>query len=94
MKTQYEFAVLKQVLNNDEEIYTPVVRRWHRFLPAKWERIICIYGMYMLQDLDFTPNLTYSECEKHIVGYQDVLIKRKERNIKLSELHKLEKTQI
>lgn len=93
-KIKYEFAILKQVLNNGKEIYTPVVRPVRKIVPAKWERIICLYGKYLIQDLDFTPNLSYADCESHILGYQEVLKHQVENEIKLTELHTLEQKEI
>lgn len=91
---KYEFAIKKQILVNNTEIYTPVVRVVKKLVPTKWERIICLYGEYMLQELDFTPKLTYKECEDHITGYQQVLYKRIENSVKLTELHTLEQKQL
>ena len=91
MGKKYEFAILKQILNSKEEQFTPVTRIWNRYIPSKWQRIVKIYDVYLLQDLDFMPPLSYTECEEHILGYQNVLRKNREKEIKLTELHKLEK---
>lgn len=92
---KYEFAIKKDVLNSGKTIYTPVCRRKSKFgrfdiFPNPWERITKIYDEYILQELNFTPELTYSECEDHIQGYQQVLLQSIENQVATVEFHTLE----
>jgi hypothetical protein len=74
---KYEFAIRKAVLSSGKTTYTPVCRKktsiTNLLIPNPWERIVKVYDDYILMDLPFTPNLTYQECEEHIIGYQNKL---------------------
>lgn len=90
----YEFAIKKDILNSGKVIYTPVCRKksniWKRFNQYPWERICKIYNEYILLDLQFTPDLTYEECEQHIQAYQDKLKQSVAHHVAVEELHVLE----
>ena len=96
-KAVYEFAIKKDVLNSGRTIYTPVCRKkslWGRIFPNNWERITRIYDEYLLQELDFVPDLSYKECEEHIAGYQAVLKEAVENDVANVEFHTLEEKEI
>lgn len=86
----YEYAIEKKVLNNGKEMYTPLVRRKSKFLPIPWERICCIYGVYMTMNLDFHPELTQEECVEHIKAYQQRVENSMATNVKHIEYIDLE----
>lgn len=89
-RKQYEYAIKKEILNNGRANHIPVVRQKRRIFPNNWERIVCIYGKYMLMDLDFSPSLTLEECREHIKGYRDVLFKKIENDVTEEVLIELE----
>lgn len=93
----YEFAIKKDVLKSGKVIFTPVCREKSR-LPLifvnKWNRIVKIYEKYQIQDLDFNPDLTYKECEEHILGYQEVLRQMVQNDVLTVEFHTLEQREI
>jgi hypothetical protein len=86
-KTIWEFTVKKTVLHSGREVLTPMARQKCWFLPNQWCRISCLYGIYTLMDLDFTPQLTYDECVAHIHGYQQVLQNNVANTVKYEEYH-------
>lgn len=99
VKSIYEFAIKKEVLNSGKVIYTPVCRKksyWSKLFREDWERITKIYDRYFLLDLNFgrnpdeAPSLTYQDCKEHIEGFQESLLKEAERDIKCVEFHTLE----
>lgn len=97
MANVYEFAVKKDVLNSGKTIFTPVCRKKSklgRILPNPWERITNIYDTYLLMELQFTPELSYRECEEHIKGYQMVLRQQIENEVATVEFHTLEEKEI
>ena len=65
-----EFSIHKKKLKSGEELCIPMTRVKSKvpFLKNPWGRIICIYGVYVLQDIDFEPIDTI-DCEAHIKGY-------------------------
>lgn len=85
----YEFAIQKTELNNGKINYTPVTRIKSKFITNPWVRIACIYGIYLIMDLDFDPELTLQQCEEHIQGYKDSLQKARANQIKNIELTQL-----
>lgn len=96
---KYEFAIKKDVLNSGKAIFTPVCRKKSRLgklniLPNPWERITKIYDEYVLMELDWTPELSYKECEAHIQGYQNVLLQKVENEVSTVEFHVLEEQEI
>ncbi len=91
---RYEFAIKKDSLNSGIIIYTPVCRKKAKLIPYPWERITKIYDNYILMDLNFVPDLTYEECEEHIHGYQQKLLKLRENDITEVEFHTLEEMNI
>lgn len=96
MKGIYEFAIKKDILNSGKEILTPVCRRkakW-RWIPNPWYRITLIEGKYRLLELDWIPELTYTECEERVKGYQQELLQQVANNIALVEFHNLENKEI
>lgn len=95
-KAIFEFAIKKDVLNSGRAIHTPVCRKKSRLriFPNPWERITKIYDEYLLQELDFIPELSYKECEEHIAGYQAVLKEQIENEIANVEFHSLEEKEI
>ena len=78
----YKFVIRKIILNNGKELYAPMVCLKRGAFANNWERITCIYGKYILQELDFEPNLTYAECEKHIEGFKKQLMDSHDEDIK------------
>lgn len=94
----YEFATKIDTLHSGEKVFTPVVRtkqnRWIPFLAPEWNRITCIYGVYSLQNIDFTPSLTLEQCKEHIEGYKKVLEIQNASKIKDIEFHELEEVTI
>lgn len=90
----YEFAIKKDTLNSGKIIYTPICRKktsiWKRFNHYPWERITKIYNEYILLDIQFTPDLSYEECEQHIQAYQSKLKQSVAHEVALEELHVLE----
>lgn len=100
-KAVYEFAIKKDVLNSGQVIFTPVCRKKNwigvfglYLIQDPWERITKTYDVYELRDLNFTPDLTYIECEEHIIGYQQVLAEKVKDKIATVEFHTLEEKQI
>jgi len=96
---KYEFAIKKDVLNSGKTIYTPVCRMKSKLgklniFPNPWNRIVDQYGVYCLMELDFVPELSYAECEQHIQGYQQVLLKKNENDVSTVEFHVLEEKEI
>ncbi len=93
-KIKYEFAIQKKKLNSGKEILIPVCRRksLSKFilLSNQWCRIICIYGIYKLMELDFDPELTHEECQQHINGYKEYLSKSVENNVSTIEVDNIE----
>jgi hypothetical protein len=94
----YEFAIKKDVLNSGKTIHTPVCRlrsRWGiNLFNNKWERITNIYNEFILMELDFTPELSYKDCEIHIKAYQEALTKKIENQLQTVEFHDLEEKEI
>lgn len=86
----YEFAIKKDILKSGKEIFTPVTRKKTKLFSSNWQRITELYGVYMLLELDFTPELTYEQCKEHILKYQEAQIKKKEGNVEVVEFHDLE----
>lgn len=91
---KHEFAIKKQVLNSGRVVHTPVYRANSfgrlRILQTPWTRITRQYDKFKLMDLDFDPDLTFEECEEHIEGFKEQLIKNKENQVKFVEYLKLE----
>lgn len=81
-KRMYKFVIRKIILNNGKELYTPMVCLRHGLLQNNWERITCIYNKYIIQELDFEPNLTYMECQQHIEGFKQQLVEANQSNVK------------
>lgn len=96
MATKYEFAIKRETLNSGKEILIPVCRIKNKipFIENRWSRIVEIYGVYQLQELDFQPELTHDECKNHILGYQSVLSKQKENEVAEVEYDTLEVKEI
>lgn len=97
---KFEFAIKKDVLNSGKVIFTPVCRQkgWAGIFGLylynhPWIRITEIYGDYILMDLDWTPELTFEQCEKHIEGYQAKLDRSIENNLHYAEFQNLEERQ-
>lgn len=94
---KFEFAIKKDVLNNGKIIYTPVCReksKLGRLFSGKWQRIVQIYERFFLMELDFIPELSYGECERHIQGYQEELMMQVQDQIATVEFHTLEEKEI
>ena len=95
----YEFAIKKDNLNSNKSIFTPVCRNKSKLeilniFPNPWNRITKIYNEYILMELDFTPDLSYEECEQHIKGYQEILLQNIENQIATVEFHAFEEKEI
>lgn len=96
MANKYEFAIKKDTLKSGKVILTPVCRVKSRipWLQNPWIRIIDKYGRYFLEDLNFDPELSHEECQRHIQGFQNELAKAKEHQISHIELDILEEKTI
>lgn len=93
----YEFAVKKDILNSGKIIYSPVCRiksKFGRILSNPWQRIVVLYGEYILMELDFIPELSHKECEDHIKAYQEILKQKVENQVATVEFNVLEEKQI
>lgn len=88
--TKYEFGIRTMTLNNGKEILVPVICEVKRFMPKNWQRITKLYEKYLIQELDFNPELTMQDCKDHINGYKEVLRTKVENNIMKTELQLLE----
>lgn len=91
----HEFAIKREELNSGKVILTPMCRRATILnkLPIfnnPWQRIVEIYGNYVLMELDFVPELTYEQCEEHINGYKQKLIEFKEGEVAETIILKIE----
>ena|SRR5688572_20999311 len=92
---EYEFAIKKDVLNSGKTIHTPVCRKKSKLgrlniFPNPWERIVKLYDKYVLIELDWTPSLTYQECEEHIHGFQLSLTESINNQLHSVEFHALQ----
>lgn len=92
---QYEFAIKKEKLNSGETVFTPVCRqkvanKFFSFFEHPWNRITRIYDQYFLLELNFTPNLTFEDCELHIKEYKKVLKQQSTNEVQSIELQSLE----
>lgn len=99
MAKKYEFAVKREILNSGKIIHIPVCREKlllgrFNFFTNTWSRIVKIYDEYTLTEIDWTPDLSYEECEEHIKGYQKALLKKLENNVQTTEFHVLEEKEI
>jgi len=78
---KYEFAIRKATLSSGKTTHTPVCRKktsiTNLLIPNPWERIVEVYGEYILMDIPFTPELSYEQCELHISKYQEKLMNEK-----------------
>src|ERR1041385_4835654 len=93
---KYEFAIRKTTLSSGKTIYTPVCRKktsiTNFLIPNPWERIVEVYGQYILMELSFIPDLTYDQCEAHIQKYQEKLQNEKvdeEENVEFESVSEL-----
>jgi len=94
---KYEFAIRTALLSSGKSTHTPVCRKktsiTNLLIPNPWDRIVEVYGEYILMDLPFVPDLTYEECELHIKKYQEKLIKEKideEEEVQFESVSELE----
>ena len=90
----FQFGIQKQTQNNGKEIFIPVAREYRRLFPMRWNRIIKLYNTYVLQELDFDPQLTHEQCVEHINGFKEVLRTKVENNILTTEVETIESTKL
>jgi hypothetical protein len=91
--SKYEFAIKQNTLKSGKVVNIPLCRRKANRLQIfnnPWERIVRIYDEYLLQDLDFNPDLTLSECEDHIRAYKEKLNNLSEDDIIEEKIHEIE----
>jgi hypothetical protein len=83
----YEFAIKKHTLNSGKVVLIPVCRKKSKIklFPESWQRITMIYGKATVLDLNFDPELTYKDCEEHILAYKEVLSKQVEHHVAATE---------
>lgn len=86
----FEFAIRKEILKSGKVRYTPVVRRKRRFFQESWNRIVNLYGKYVLLELDFDPELTHEQCAEHLINYQRQLKEEQGHLVDIIEYDQLE----
>ena len=89
---KYEFAILRDVLNSEELIHTPVFRFKSRFpfFNYSWQRIAKVEDGYELLELNPPPTLTEEDCKLRIEGYKAYLREGIKSRVKATELLLLE----